>query len=82
MNAFLNYISGDVLCSGCWEWFPRYLIQTDHIIPVSRGGTDHPGNLQPLCASCNLLKGDRPMSYLREKLFERNYPFLAYLLRL
>ena len=81
MNTFLNDISRDVLCNGCLEWFPRYLIQTDHIIPVSRGGTDYLWNLQPLCASCNLLKGNRPMSYLLEKLFERKYPFRAYLLR-
>jgi 5-methylcytosine-specific restriction endonuclease McrA len=31
----------------------------DHIQPIARGGTDHPGNLQPMCAACNLAKGDR-----------------------
>jgi 5-methylcytosine-specific restriction protein A len=29
----------------------------DHVVPVARGGTDHPGNLQALCAGCNLAKG-------------------------
>lgn len=29
----------------------------DHVIPKARGGTDHPSNLQALCASCNLEKG-------------------------
>ncbi len=33
--------------------------QLDHITPVSRGGTDHPTNLQPLCGACNLAKSDR-----------------------
>jgi 5-methylcytosine-specific restriction protein A len=31
----------------------------DHITPMSRGGTDHPANLQALCAACNLAKGDQ-----------------------
>ena len=29
----------------------------DHITPVVAGGTDHPSNLQALCADCNLAKG-------------------------
>ena len=31
----------------------------DHITPLVRGGTDHPTNLQPRCADCNLTKGGR-----------------------
>lgn len=31
----------------------------DHITALIRGGSDHPTNLQPLCADCNLRKRDR-----------------------
>ncbi len=33
----------------------------DHIIPVSRGGTHAIGNLQMLCAPCNLSKNNKTM---------------------
>ena len=36
----------------------------------SRGGTDHPENLQLLCGSCNRIKGNRPQEYLLARLQE------------
>ena len=55
-------------CAGCGEHFQLRHLEVDHIIARARGGTDHIGNLQLLCGSCNRIKGDRGMEYLRVKL--------------
>ena len=55
-------------CAGCNTHFEARIIEVDHIIARSKGGTDHIENLQLLCASCNRIKGDRGMEYLRVKL--------------
>ena len=59
------------LCAGCKEMFPFRNFTIDHMVPQSRGGTDHVGNLQLLCGACNSLKGDRPQEYLMARLQER-----------
>ena len=51
-------------CAGCGVHFEFRNLVVDHIIPRSRGGTDHKPNLQLLCGHCNSVKGDRPMEYL------------------
>ncbi len=58
------------LCAGCRIQFPFRNLTVDHIIAETRGGTDHPENLQLLCAACNSLKGDRSHEYLLAKLKE------------
>ncbi len=58
--------SGD--CAGCGAHFEARHLEVDHIIARQKGGTDHIGNLQLLCGSCNRIKGDRGMEYLRVKL--------------
>lgn len=55
-------------CEGCAQHFLIQNLEVDHIIPRSKGGTDHRENLQLLCGSCNRIKGNRGMEYLRVKL--------------
>ena len=57
-------------CNGCRTEFPFRTFTVDHIIPRSRGGTDHIENLQLLCGHCNSTKGDRTQEYLIARLRE------------
>ena len=57
-------------CNGCRSEFPFRNLTIDHIMPVSRGGTDHIENLQLLCGHCNSVKGDRPQEFLVTRLRE------------
>ena len=59
------------LCNACGSAFNIWNLETDHIIPKAKGGGDYYENYQLLCSSCNKIKGDRPMEYLRLKIETR-----------
>ena len=44
-------------CAGCREFFPFRNFTVDHVVPRSKGGSDHLDNLQLLCGACNSMKG-------------------------
>jgi site-specific DNA-methyltransferase (adenine-specific) len=58
-------------CNACGVDFESRNLEIDHIIPVAKGGGDYYENYQLLCGSCNRIKGDRPMEYLRLKIETR-----------
>lgn len=49
-----------VKCGASPKKNPEVTLEVDHIIPVAKGGTDDPANLQRLCWSCNQGKTDAP----------------------
>ena len=51
---------GHYVCAECKEVFKtRERLQVDHIKPMSKGGLTTEDNLQILCSTCNMRKGDR-----------------------
>lgn len=55
-------------CGGCLTAFPFRNLTVDHIVPRSKGGTDHLDNLQLLCGACNSTKGDGSQAELKARL--------------
>ncbi|KAK48198.1 hypothetical protein BG58_33160 [Caballeronia jiangsuensis] len=45
------------LCAMCWaSGYVTQADEVDHVLPLYKGGTDHPSNLQSLCTSCHEAK--------------------------
>ena len=63
-NKHVLYGQQEGRCGGCRSHFEFRHFEVDHVIPRSKGGTDHIENLQLLCGNCNRVKGDRPQEYL------------------
>jgi hypothetical protein len=50
-------------CLRCGRKEPEIKLTVDHVVPVSRGGTNAPSNIQPLCGECNSVKYTRDTDY-------------------
>jgi len=43
-------------CPSCGKSEPEIKLTVDHIVPLSKGGTNYIDNIQPLCGRCNSSK--------------------------
>jgi 5-methylcytosine-specific restriction endonuclease McrA len=63
-RALLNKYERCPRCLRRWEDIlplpgRKTVVTRDHIVPISRGGSNSIENIQPLCYACNSKKGQR-----------------------
>lgn len=58
----LKYQTGNK-CMCCQASGDDKILQRDHVIPVSKGGTNNIDNIQVLCRECNCSKAQKEIDY-------------------
>lgn len=61
-NQLVSFYCPDDKCLSCGKQYGKKgtnKLTIDHIVPLNKGGTHWPNNIQPLCSSCNSSKKDK-----------------------
>lgn len=58
LKTFYNF-----KCLRCEKQEPEIKLTRDHVIPLTKGGSDSIDNVQPLCARCNSKKNNKHIDY-------------------
>ncbi len=58
------------ICAICGDSISEDNFTIDHIIPLSKGGTDDISNLQPACRACNEIKNNFSQEELLDKIWQ------------
>lgn len=62
------FVRDNYRCLECGATNMDRILEIDHIVPVSQGGTDEMKNLQTLCMICNRAKSNRAWESLPENI--------------
>ena len=73
-EEFIEHIKEQFVEGMTWDNRGRSTWHLDHIIPLSKGGTNHYTNIQPLWAKDNLAKGNRTVPVMSGKALHINHP--------
>lgn len=73
MHKHTLYGKQEGYCNGCKGHFPFRNMTIDHIVPRSKGGTDHEENLQLLCGACNSRKNNDTQAELIARLKKQGF---------
>lgn len=67
------------VCAACHGEITVWNFEAGHIIPKSKGGSNHIDNLRPICGPCNKSMGTRNMDDYINEYYKKSIPNVNYI---